>query len=117
MKAVAYISGPLTATSRAAVKANIKAARIVAQELLNMGLAVFCPHANYQGMVGSYDDFMDACLAHLQASSLLVMLPDWRTSPGACVEHGFARAIELPTFEWPGDERDIAGWMEAFIDA
>jgi len=102
---IAYVAGPYTAETLEAVAVNVAVAREVQAALIGDGFAVFCPHANYGGMdhVMNHRGAMERCFAHLELADLVVMLPRWETSAGACQEYGFALAKDIPIFEWPFD--------------
>lgn len=110
----AYLAGPYTASSQEEVQANVQAAIDVQGELMRSGFAVFCPHANYghgQAEV-TYQDVMNMCFAHLEVADLIVMMPGWEKSTGACQEIGFAIAKNKPVFYWPNDADDLRKWGE-----
>lgn len=107
---VAYLAGQYSADDAEQVRANVEAAAAVQHELLNIRLAVFCPHVNYghtHVAAFHYEQVMDFCFAHLRRTDLVVMLPGWQQSHGACREHGFATALGLPIYYWPADREKI----------
>ena len=98
---VAYVAGPYSGD----VDANIRAARQVAIKLWEMGYAVITPHLNTAHMEQdsqvSYEQFVRGDLAIIHKCDLVVLLPGWQNSPGACREERFADEIGTPAYEWP----------------
>ena len=43
----------------------------------------------------SWDDYMGLTLRMLDMADAIALLPDWRESPGACMEHGYALAKDM----------------------
>lgn len=102
----AYLAGPFTADPQKLVAANIDAAIAAQAALMEMGYPVFSPHTNYgHGQAAcDYEAVMTMCLAHLAKCKLLVLLPGWKKSPGACREYRFAVGRGIPRYFWPEDE-------------
>jgi len=83
---LAYTAGPYRDSREWQVVQNIREAEAIALELWKMGHAVICPRCD-----------------------LIVMLPQWKTSPGAIVEHDFAIQCEIPVYLWPQDKEALEG--------
>lgn len=41
-----------------------------------------------------YDAYMEHCLIMVRRCDTMLMLPDWRQSPGACAEHAYAVSLK-----------------------
>jgi len=48
-----------------------------------------------------YGEYMDHCMLMVRRSEVLVMLPCWRSSPGAKAEKAFAESLRLTVVELP----------------
>ena len=46
----------------------------------------------------AWDDYMQVTLKLLDLAAAICLLPDWKTSPGACVEYGYALATGKAIF-------------------
>lgn len=94
MKAV-YIAGPMTGYE----DWNFPAFAAVAASLRSSGETVISPHEI------PFDDKTDnptclrLCLRALLDCESLVLLPGWRDSKGASVEHAVAEALNMPIHE------------------
>jgi len=88
-----YISGKYTANSIWETQENIRIAEKYLIKYLNLGYAVHCPHKNtamLDGIVG-IDTSMNNDLEILKRCDCIVMLPDWKESKGANIEHSLAQ--------------------------
>lgn len=102
MKSI-YISGPYTDPDPARVKGNIARAALKAADYIRQGYAVFCPHTMTEKIDDlfntseqiTYDDWLTLDLYWLAKCDAIHMLPGWRMSKGAQVEHMVARALGL----------------------
>ena len=94
---VAFISGPLRASTQQGIEDNIHRAEAAALRAWLDGYAVICPHANTKFADGSSSDAMwlEGHLAILRRCDVIVMLPDWEDSLGAIAEHDAAIAAGL----------------------
>ena len=106
---LAYIAGPYTADTPEQINANVTAAIDVQAKLMARGCAVFCPHANYgHGLAAvDYDAVMAMCFTHLENADVVVLLPGWKKSQGACREHGFAAALHKRVFSWASEQEAL----------
>jgi hypothetical protein len=86
---VAYISGPYTAPTFRSVIQNILAAAKVAEAYWAGGYAVLCPHLNTSLMDTTIakEVFILGDLEFVRRSDVVVMLPGWEKSEGACQEY------------------------------
>ena len=114
---IAYVAGPYRSETISGIQHNIERARAVAEELWQMGFAVFCPHANSANMDGVVPDwmFLAADLEFIARFDLVVMMPNWEQSSGAQGERAHALALGRPVFYWPEDEdrlREIGGSLK-----
>jgi len=86
-----YISGLYSVGS---VKHNIKNARRAAIELWERRFAVHCPHLNTahfeQDCKAAYEDYLRGDLKIISRCDVILMIGEWRRSPGARTEREFA---------------------------
>ena len=87
-----YISGAISAEKKHMVSLNVKRGKHYARKWFQKGYAIHCPHLQTDGFsdIGQWDDFIDRDLSILAKCDGIVMMPGWRYSRGACVEHMFA---------------------------
>ena len=93
-----YLSGPM-----AGLKDNNRPAfDAAATKLLAMGHKAYNPTANHLKL--TYREHMEYDLAWIcKRAQAIVMLPGWRSSPGAKVEHALAVALLIDIYLWPHD--------------
>lgn len=61
---------------------------------------VFSKPADDETMkLGWYQEVLDLCLQELAKCEGVLVLPDWRQSPGAKAEVAYAKALNLPVYE------------------
>lgn len=105
MRKVIYISGPYTAATHSLIHANIMAAREVAIKVWELGAAAECPHLNtFHFEIDaklSYDEYMEGDFAILKKCDGILMMPTWKASKGANLEHNFAIEHGVPLFYSP----------------
>jgi nucleoside 2-deoxyribosyltransferase len=115
VKKLVYLAGPYSAPTQAEINANVRHAATVASVLWNAGYAVICPHMNTYGMEGDaslggdtwadeFKKFLTGDFEMINRCDMVVMLPGWETSKGACAEFAFANWLELPVYIWPDFE-------------
>ena len=90
---IIFISGPITGHSD--YKEKFKAAE---DQLRAAGYDFISPRA-LADLVSdpellSHDAYMELAFSLLQKADALLQLPGWRESPGACMEYGYARAMD-----------------------
>lgn len=98
-----YISGPYTAPTTEQRDLHILRAREAAGALLRRGHWPFCPHTMTAGFEEHFPDipwmtYMASCLAWLPFCHSMLMLPDWKHSRGACIEHERAEKLGLTVY-------------------
>lgn len=102
---VVYLAGPYTADTPEGIAANIAVARKVAIELWEKGFAVICPHLNTAHFEVDcqceYLDYVNGDLAIVERVDAVVLLPGWRSSPGARVECDVAHMRGIEVTEYP----------------
>jgi hypothetical protein len=106
---VAYVSGPYRSKQGIyGVYQYIQAAREVALDLWRQGYAVVCPHLNSALMDGAVPDavFLAGDLEIMRRCDLVVMVPGWQHSEGACAEREEALRLGMPVYEW-GDVPEV----------
>ena len=100
---LAYIAGKACAPSEEEVELNIIHADYVARDVAALGYTVFCSHKNWRGWLHddrfSHETLMELDLAILPRCDLLVLVPGWEASEGACAERAFAELNGIPVYE------------------
>ena len=94
-----YVAGPISANDPISLFNNEKTGIDTAAWLILQGFAVFCPHLDFQYLLGVYGK--DITKEQLQANSMawveccdcMLVLPGWGNSIGASAE--IERAIDL----------------------
>ena len=98
---VVYLAGKYSGD----IDANIAAARKVAIDLWERGYAVICPHLNTAHFEvdckATYDDYITGDLHIISRCDVVVMLPGWKDSKGANLEHAHATEMGIPIYEYP----------------
>ena len=87
-----YIAGVYRGKCIDDIYENIQVARKYAKKYWNLNYAVICPHMNSAFMDGSCTDevFLDGGIEILKRCDIIVMLPNWKNSPGAINEFNIA---------------------------
>jgi hypothetical protein len=104
---ISYISGPISADTAEAVEANVHVAAAVAAKLVELGYAVICPHTNsflVNQLVTkdiAWEFWIRSDLEMLKHCDLLITVPGWQLSKGACIEVRTARALNIPIYHFP----------------
>lgn len=85
---VVYIAGPYKAENQWEIEKNIRAAEEMHLKLIDLGVAVICPHTMSRHFFGTYDEttWMAVCRALVRRSDALILLPGWRDSSGTAEE-------------------------------
>lgn len=86
-----YIAGPMTGIP----EFNFPAFNAAAAKLRGYGLEVENPAENPAPPCGSWLAYMRMAVAQVATVDLLVMLPGWEQSRGACVEFNLAKGLGL----------------------
>lgn len=86
-----YIAGPMSGLP----DANYPAFHAAAQKLRALGYQVENPAENPGPPCGSWLAYMRMAIPQVARSDALVMLPGWKQSRGAKVEHELARRLGL----------------------
>jgi nucleoside 2-deoxyribosyltransferase len=106
---IVYIAGKITGDPNYMEK--FAAAQ---KEIEDLGYKVINPAERCKNLPDSFewDDYMAVTLRLLDHADMLATLPDWKESPGACIEIGFAIASSKMTVgintlkEWGKAEND-----------
>jgi len=99
-----YLSGPITAREGRIVEdeEHVAAAAKVYFECLRSGIVAFCPHlsgAFPSAFEIGYDVWIEYDYAIIDRCTHLLMLPGWKTSRGALLEHQYALDTGKGIFE------------------
>lgn len=103
---VIYVSGPMAGMA----DNNRHAFYSAVQQLQAMGHKVFNPlsHPSNAELAFTYRKALTRDLAWIgDNAEAIVMLPGWRSSAGATVEHALAVALRLEIYFWPGDAKRL----------
>lgn len=107
------ISGHYTGDgSQEVIAKNIAIAEKFAIALANKGIGFFCPHCNsaqheIKGSIIGPQFYVDLNLEiQKRATDAILMIPGWKTSPGAVNEIKLAKKMDKPIF-YPNDENDL----------
>ncbi len=115
---IVYIAGPyrpkgvthenldnLTQEQEDEITTNILAAKKVAAEIWNLGMAAICPHANTANFEKLIDipaqGYIDGDLEIVASCHAIVMLPGWEESSGARQERDHANSLGIPVYIYP----------------
>jgi hypothetical protein len=95
-----YLSGPITPRDGFSVTENITQATRVFCELLRRGIPAFCPHLTagafeVESLI-PYETWMAYDLAVIERCTHVLLLPRWRSSPGAVRERAHALCRGIP---------------------
>jgi len=99
-----YLSGPITPRDGFTVADNMAQATRVFVDLLRRGIPAFCPHLTAgafdvdAGLV-DYETWLAYDLAIVARCTHVLMLPRWRSSPGAVRERALALSRTIPVLE------------------
>lgn len=94
-----YLSGPITGHRSArrdfaSVERRLRWAG--EQDIVN-------PEAVLRSLRMDHNEYMHICKALLEVSDVILLLPGWRRSTGACMEVGFALSKQMKIFELDAD--------------
>ena len=93
----AYISGGISGISPDAVRSAFDKGVTYA---VSMGYDVTDPSLLHMP-TWTWEDYMTHWLCLLPSMSIVVMLPNWRASKGACAERDCALQLGIPVVEMP----------------
>ena len=96
---VIYISGPYAGDT----EKNCRTVEEYAIKVWNMGFTALCPHLNTRnfekkGCTCEYADYIAGDVVLIWRCDGILMLPEWKKSSGAHIEHEEARQINIPIF-------------------
>ncbi len=96
-----YISGPITGNPNA--RRDFGRAE---RELRWEGHDdIVNPEALLRGLRMTHDEYLHVCQSFLEVSDVMILLPGWRDSKGACLEIGIALANKIRIFEIRANNR------------
>ena len=99
-----YVAGPISANDPITLFVNEKNGIDTAAWLMLQGFSVFCPHLDFQYLLGVYGK--DITKEMLQANSMafvevcdcMLVLPGWENSGGTIREMQRAKDLGMPIF-------------------
>lgn len=98
----AYVAGPFSGKTRAAVDANIDAAIQCGIELARICVSPIIPHANTSHpafeTIQPYDFWIEATMDLMLQQDILFLMPNWAQSSGATKERAKAIEVGMPLF-------------------
>ncbi len=94
MKKTIYVAGPMNGLPGR----NHGAFARASDTLKIVGWTVFNPSELPRNSEITKGEYMDIDLAMIRACTAIYMLDGWRNSPGALVEHAYAKYLELEIF-------------------
>lgn len=100
-KLVIYISGPYTGKTPEETIANVVEAEAMGVEVMKLGCVPLVPHTmtrEWDRFGFSWEQFIEVDLELLSRCDAILMLPRWRDSKGAVIEHDSAKAEAIPIF-------------------
>lgn len=104
---ICYIAGPYRSKTLNGVWENIMFARQYAIKYWNLGYSVICPHTNtmLMDMENTDNMFLEGDLEMIRRCDVMVMIPGWEKSVGACGELRLAKELGLEIiYELPLDK-------------
>lgn len=84
-----YISGPITGIEDYKEKFEDAEKRVLS---IHPNAEIINPAKINLPKLCTWDDYMVICLYLLDRADCIYMMQGWKTSPGACVEYGYAIA-------------------------
>lgn len=84
-----YISGPITGIEDYKEKFEDAEKRVLS---IHPNVEIINPAKINLPKLCTWDDYMVICLHLLDSADCIYMMQGWKTSPGACVEYGYAIA-------------------------
>ena len=97
-----FVSGKYSAENRDLIEKNVIEARELGAKLMKLGYQPYVPHTLYDLWDEvedlNWDAFMDNTLAWLKECDAILMMDNWKESPGAVIEHDRALDFGLPVF-------------------
>lgn len=108
---VVYVAGPYRGPNPWAVEQNIRLAEEVAFTVAQAGCTPLCPHSMFRYFDKTLPDafWLTATLELLDRCDVVLMVPGWRRSEGACDERKRAEEKGLPVF---GSVEELRAWRK-----
>lgn len=107
-----YIAGPYDGPDVITVLGNIRRGIEMASELMDCGMAPYCPFLDFQiafTTVGSWmkkKDYQETSMAFVECCDAMLLLPGWEKSGGTAREIERARSLGIQIFDTPGKLKD-----------
>ncbi|MDP1832612.1 MAG: DUF4406 domain-containing protein [Geothrix sp.] len=108
---VVYIAGPYSSPYSSIVRQNVAEAVAFGQQVRALGLVPVVPHVAIlpTGRTeAEYEAAMMECFELLSRCDAVVLMPTWRSSPGAVLERAQAEDWGIEIFEGIEDLREVA---------
>jgi hypothetical protein len=117
MQPIIYVAGPYRGPDRAAIAANIDAARRLALYACTLGWFPICPHTNTAHMDADLPNLGDefwlrGTLELMERCDAVVLVDGWERSAGTLGEIARADTMRLPVFR----SSDLLPSAAEFID-
>ena len=100
MKKIIYVSGKYSGKTRQIIHKNIMVARTASIQIWSKGAIALCPHLNTYHFDSAckvtYDEYLEGDLQLLDSCDAIYMLPNWKNSKGAVIEHNEAKIRKIP---------------------
>jgi len=99
MSKLVFISGKYTGKDSVDTIYNIELAEYYGLSIAKMGGFPIIPHCNTRlpfTLIQPYDFFIDGYLRLLEKCDCVFMLPNWKGSHGANLEHNQAKLLRIP---------------------
>jgi len=117
-----YVAGPFSNENTIEVFSNMRRGMRKATELLVRGYAPFCPWVDYHYSLMlladekiEKKDYWAYSLAFLDVCDAVLLLPNWKTSPGTLREIKRAEQLGIPVFT-PEEEGPMYDYFEVLND-
>lgn len=108
-----YVAGAYSADNVLDCLRNIGKGEEYSTIIFNMGFAPFCPWHDKDFIIRNWNadytvqQFYDFCIAWLEVSQYMFLVPGWENSKGTLKEIDIAKRLSIPIFETFDDLRKV----------